>query len=112
MLLKLFDKSFIFTNCLEVFLFRNLISSFKVNNATRLEISCNCVGVFLIRVTSFAQLKTYLTNDEYALQYFWGMKVYLIIKHNKLFTAVLSGAELRVNDMVDLSHIPIVLIFF
>ena len=89
-----------------------MISSFKVNNATRLEISCNCVGVFLIRVTSFAQLKTYLTNDEYALQYFWGMKVYLIIKHNKLFTAVLSGAELRVNDMVDLSHIPIVLIFF
>ena len=39
------------------------------------------------------------------------MKVYLIIKHNKLFTAVLSGAELRVNDIVDLSHIPIVLIF-
>ena len=66
---------------------------------------------FLLELLVFAQLKTYLTNDEYTLQYFWGMKVYLIIKHNKLFTAVLSGAELRVNDIVDLSHIPIVLIF-
>ena len=32
------------------------------------------------------------------------MKVYLKIKHKKLFTVVLSGEELGVNYMVDLTH--------
>lgn len=59
MLLKLFDKSLIFINCLKVFLFRNLISSFKINKAILLEYHVIMLVSFLLKLLLFAQLKAF-----------------------------------------------------
>lgn len=60
MLLKLSDISLIFINCLKVFLFRNFISSFKINKATLLEYHVIMLVPFLLELLLlFAQLKAF-----------------------------------------------------